>query len=135
MCDAFVELGPAIRPSTVPPTTWAPFFRRARRIRFGSKRSGREETLSKVEYAPLFALASRICSRPPDALACGRVGCAKRRSRSTVFGVAGAGSGELAATRAFLPVAATWALALPAEAAFAVCFVFSAVAVLAGALT
>src|SRR4051794_15902080 len=99
-----------MRPRTVPPTTCEPFFRRARRIRFGSKRSGREETLSKVEYAPFFALVRRICSRPPAFFACGRAGFANRRSRSTVFATTGVAS--LAATRDFFALAATRFLAV-----------------------
>src|SRR4051794_14768684 len=103
MCDAFVELGAPMRPTTVPPTRCEPFFRRARRMRFGSKRSGREETLSKVEYAPRLAFVRRTCSRPPDFLASGRVGWANRRSRSTA---AAAGAASVAATRDFLALAA-----------------------------
>src|SRR3954464_3184652 len=109
MCDAFVELGAAIRPSTVPPMTCEPFFRRVRRIRFGSKRTGRDDTLSNVEEAPFFARESRTCSRPPACFAFGRVGCAKRRSRSTAC--AGAGAESSAATRVFLAFAATRFLA------------------------
>src|SRR3954447_1839557 len=112
MCDACVVLGLPSRPSTVPPTTCEPFFRRARRMRFGSKRSGRDETLVKVEYAPFLALVSRICSRPPDCFACGRVGCANRRSRSTVCATAGASEACDAATRDFFACAATRAFAL-----------------------
>src|SRR4051794_36086755 len=121
MCDALLAVGAPMRPSTVPPTMCEPFFRCARRIVFGLKRSGLDEP-SKVEYAPRLALASRICSRPPACLACGRDGWAKRRSRSTAAGVA-TGSGELAATRAFLAVAATRAFAWLAVFALAAVFV------------
>src|SRR4051812_45346178 len=108
MCDAFVEVGEPMRPSTVPPTTCEPFLRRARRMRFGAKRSGRGETLSKGGNAPFFARVMRTCSRPPDFLASGRVGCANRRSRSTACAT---GWESLAATRDFLAFLATFLVA------------------------
>src|SRR4051812_27401495 len=112
MWDALVELGEPIRPSTVPPTTCQPFFRRASRMRLGSKRNGRDETLSKVAYAPFLAFVIRTCSRPPDFFASGRVGWANRRSRSTACARTVGAASLLAATRDFLALVATFLTAV-----------------------